>query len=421
MGSIIEKSFGVAGKKVTIIYDLAFYSEKEYLRDFSDFRNYQTKKEKFSEKDGTDWKFLNAKEIKYIQFPDFLKIATEIFSKVIYQALRENPTIMVSDQNEFKVRIILWRVPGREWYMEEYPKKEMKGERYAEYLQMLESEEVEHADYLTAGVFLIQNVAAPWFYKKKIDYAYIYRFLAHELEHHKHFMVDFYKYEDEISRKLKIKVRKAPNYRINYVFLTAHQLLNEGIADFVTIANRPRIDIHMGWIYKFRSDFDKLATMTGKNKVHEFWVDNLAYGTYQGGAYYCGKIMCFTIELAIAKRMKRQPFIYLGKNEQYPLEAIDKIMSKNEVFNVGNPDYDIFKKTYAEITKYKYDYRKFIALYEWACKELGIRKRNMIIWYGFFDDVKKKATKFYEQYSMKQKAEMYRKVKSIVRKEYKFE
>lgn len=438
MTNIIEKSFTLNGKNIAVVYDLTFYSEKEYKLDFRDFLAYQTKKEKITEPDEIDWKFLYSKELKLapfnkpkdflnldfkkfnlVTYEDFLKITSELFSRVIYQVLKDNPTIMVSDQNEFKVKIILFRVSGREWYMEEDPKKELKGGEYSQFLQELESEEVEHADYLTAGVFLIQTVAAPWFYKRRIDYGYIYRFLVHELEHHKHFMANFYKFEDKVMEKLKIKIQKVPDYRITYVFLTVHQLLNEGIADFVTISNRPTIDIHMEWIFKFKRDLDALTTMVGKNKVHKFWEDNLAYGVYAGGAYYCGKIMCFTIELAFAKRMKKPPFfIALENGKVYDLGEINKVMSKNKVFYVENPDYAVFKRAYEEITKYKYDYRKFIALYEWACRELDIRERNMVMWYGFFDYLKKKATKFYEIFSEKQRAEMYQKIKSIAREKY---
>lgn len=425
MSNQIEKSFTVSGKRVTVIYDLTFYSEKEYRRDFRDFLNYQKRKEEFSESDEGDWKFYNLKQFKSIPFNDFLKIVSDLFSRVIYQVLKDNPTIMVSDQNEFKVKIILFRVPGREWYMEEHPREELKGEQYSQFLEELESEEIEHADHLTAGSFLIQSIAAPWFYKKRIDYSYIYRFLFHELEHHKQRITDFYKFEDEVQKRLearfKTKVPKIMNYRITYLFLTMHGLLNEGHAEFVASTNQPKIDIHMDWIYKFRRDLDALTTMIGKNKIHEFWVENLAYGVFAGGAYYCGKIMCFTIELAFAKRMDKQPLIYLQNREEYPLEAIDNIISKQKVFYVGNPEYIVFKRTYDEIAKTNYDYRKFIALYEWACKELGLRKRNMIMWYGFYDDLKKKATKFYERYSKNKRAEMYKKIKSIIRTKYSVE
>jgi len=125
--------------------------------------------------------------------------------------------------------------------------------------------------------------------------------------------------------------------------------------------------------------------------------------------------MCFTIEMAFAKTMKKGPFIYTPDGKTFSLGAIDEVMSKHKVFDVTNPEYSVYRKAYDEITKNRYDYIKFIDLYEWACKELGIKEKNMIIWHGLYDDLLKKATKFYDDYSKKQKVEMYKKVKQIVR------
>ena len=418
MVNTVEKHFVVAGKTVIVVYDFSFYSEKEYKLDFRDFVGYHTKKEQFAEKDEGDWKFLKLKEYKFIPFADFIKIVSELLAKVLAQILKEDPSIMVSDENQFKIYFIFIRVLNRDWYFEENPRKEIKDSRILELLDAIEADSIEHHEYLSAGVFFIQAVAAPWYYFKRFNYTYVYRYLRHELEHHKQKMAEFYKFEDEVVKRLRIKVKKAPNYRITYLFLTFHGLFNEGIADFVTITNRAKVDIHMDWIYKFRIDLDALTTMTGKNKVHKFWVDNLAYGVFAGGAYYCGKIMCFTIALAFAKRINKEPLIYLENGEEYPLDAIDKIMGKHKVFFIGNVDNIVFKRAYEEIKKYNYDYRKFILLYDWACKELSIRKRNRVMWCGFFDDLKKKATKFYERYSEKRRAELYKRIKGIRRVGY---
>ena len=113
--------------------------------------------------------------------------------------------------------------------------------------------------------------------------------------------------------------------------------------------------------------------------------------------------------------MKKEPLIYLEDGRQYPLEYIDTAMSTKDVFYVGNPDYSVFKKAYEEITKYKYNYKKFIALYEWACKEIGIRKRNMIMWYGFFDELKKEATKFYERIAEEDRAKIKKRLRNLTR------
>ena len=83
MTNTIEKSFTVCGKNATVIYDLTFYSEKDYKKDFKDFLNYQTRKVKFSAPDDADWKFYNLKEHPFISYEDFLKIISELVSKIV--------------------------------------------------------------------------------------------------------------------------------------------------------------------------------------------------------------------------------------------------------------------------------------------------------------------------------------------------
>ena len=44
MAKTLETSFSIGKKRVTVIIDLNFYSEKWYKKDFKDFMDYQTKK-----------------------------------------------------------------------------------------------------------------------------------------------------------------------------------------------------------------------------------------------------------------------------------------------------------------------------------------------------------------------------------------
>ena len=47
MEDIIQKTFTIGRKNITVIYDLRFYSEREYKKDFKDFLDYP-RKEKIS-------------------------------------------------------------------------------------------------------------------------------------------------------------------------------------------------------------------------------------------------------------------------------------------------------------------------------------------------------------------------------------
>jgi len=168
----IEKSFDVPLgngriKKVQIIYDLTFYSEKKYKKDFNDFVNYQTRKEKIQSPGDQDLIYYRLKSYPYIPYEQFLNSVSELFSKIILQVLTNNPSIMVSDDGHFKVTLILYRVLGRDWYFDADPNDTLK-DKHPEFIKNLEFETVENISYLVAGVYLINSIAAPWFYLKRI-------------------------------------------------------------------------------------------------------------------------------------------------------------------------------------------------------------------------------------------------------------
>jgi len=192
-----------------------------------------------------------------------------------------------------------------------------------------------------------------------------------------------------------------------------YELLEEGIADFATIANRPRMDIRMDAILQFREDLSTLVTIVGKRKAEDFYEKNLSHGILTKGSYYCGKIMCFAIELAIAKKRGKPLLAYVGK-EEYPLEDIDRFMGKYRSFEIENPPLEVFKEAYQMIALTRNKYRNFLRLYESACEELGITEKNMVISYATYNDIKKKATKFYEKYAKEEREKMYEKIKGLV-------
>ncbi len=407
MAFTLEEKFTIGQKEVTVIYDFSLYSERDYGRDFREVYDYQAKRwEKPPDKDGFEWKFYNSKNPRQISFSEFADTTKTYLTKVLMQVLRDNQNVMMSDDNKFLIRIIVFRVPKRAWYIEERPQVELKKEEYAEFLEDIESETVEHHNYLVSGSFLLQSIAIPLFWAKGIDYTYLYRYFVHELEHHVQKMMGFYSFQDEVSERLKRRVMRVPNYRINLLFLTMQALLNEGVADFKAITNRHTIDIHMDWIRKFRKDLDALTTIIGKNKAQKFWEENLGFGVFAGGAYYCGKIMAFTIALAILKRSG-------GK-----LNDINRLMREYKEFNLPNADPAALQAAYDAILRTNYNYRNFIRLYEQCCIELGISHENMIIWWELFDALKKKATRFYENLARKKRMEMYEKIKRAIKQIY---
>ena len=430
MAKTLETSFSIGKKKVTVIFDLYFYSEKEYKKDFKDFMDYQLKRSK-EDHSGLDWKFysLKAKD-KPIGYPEFLISLASLFPKVVKELLRQRPDVMVSDEDGFKVRFILFRVSKRSWYFEGQPEVEIEREKYNEWFNDVESDPVEQATYVTSGTFLIQSIVAPWIYRRKIDYTYLYRFLTHEFEHHRQKMLGWFVYEEKLTEKLKREVPKVPNYRLTYIYQTILNLIFEGTADFVTIANRPIIDIHMDWIRKFEKDLDLLTTMAGKKQVDDFWINNLSHGVFAGGSYYCGKIMCFIIELMFVKAMEENAtlkkdllqkgtykpvVIRLADQRELALKDLDNIMSNSDLIYVTNPPEEIHRMAYNEIKACGSDFRKFLALYEKACNALGLSRKNMIITQKKLDELVNKALLFYEQFSEAKRKEMYQKAESAIK------
>jgi hypothetical protein len=424
MTSTIEKEFAISAKSgkiktVKIVYDLTFYSEKKYVQDFNDFVDYQTGKEKFEKdnagksKDG-DLQFYRLKSYPFIPYAQFLNTVSEVYTKVIFQILKEDSGIMVSDEDYFKITFILYRVANRNWYFNAGIVEGLTAKECAKFKDNLDTDSVEHIDYVVAGVYLIQTIAAPWTYLRKIPYSHVWKYLVHELEHHKQFMMDEFRLSEKIRARLKGReVGNYPNYRVSYLFTTMYELLDEGVAEFVASQNRPRIKINRESIFQFRKDLETLITINGRKKTWEFYEENLSYGDLTKGAYYCGRIMCFTIELAIAKIRNKPVLAYVGKQE-FPFGDMNAFMSKYDVFEIGSPEPSVFKEAYEAISKTKNKYREYINLYEWACKELGIRESNMVISYATYDEIKKKATKFYERYTQEERAKMYEKIKKVV-------
>src|SRR3989344_6899099 len=149
MAKTLETSFSIGKKRVTVIIDLNFYSENWYKKDFKDFSDYQLKKSKEEESSSLDWKFygLKAKD-KPIKYQEFLTIIQSLLPKVVRELLRQRPDIMVSDQEEFKARFVLFRVSQRSWYFEGQPAAELEREKYTDWFNDVESDKVEQETFL---------------------------------------------------------------------------------------------------------------------------------------------------------------------------------------------------------------------------------------------------------------------------------
>ena len=140
--------------------------------------------------------------------------------------------------------------------------------------------------------------------------------------------------------------------------------------------------------------------------------------------------MCFTIELMIAKRMEedaalkkallkkgtyRPIKVRLVDKKEFDLKDLNKVMSNENLFYVVNPPEEMHRMAYAEIKACGADFHKFIALYEKARQELGIKENNMVIWQELLDKLINKTLAFYERFTEKKKKEFYERAESAIK------
>jgi hypothetical protein len=211
------------------------------------------------------------------------------------------------------------------------------------------------------------------------------RILIHELNHH------FDRATAQYELRLKKRLNKNPGEPLPFktlIFINSMiNLRSEGLARFQEKENVERIHIRVDRLVKFRREFQLSVKLKDINEYYPY---------YQGlEVYYIGMLMCFFIGLAFLREKQFHP-IYLPGRMTASLEDLDQIMEKNKKFEIKNLPPEIFVKTMNRISKTKY--RQFIRLYEWACDELKLSKRNRIIWWSLFDHWKKLATKYYEKH-----------------------
>jgi len=107
--------------------------------------------------------------------------------------------------------------------------------------------------------------------------------------------------------------------------------------------------------------------------------------------------------------------IKLVDNTELDLKYLNKIMSTGDLFYVVNPPEEIHRMAYNEIKACGINPHKFIALYEKACKDLGIKRENMILWNGLVDELTAKTLTFYDRFTEAKRKEMYKKAESAIK------
>ncbi|MFH0868089.1 MAG: hypothetical protein V1831_02145 [Candidatus Woesearchaeota archaeon] len=381
--------FVIHGKKVKIVYNFDEYSERKYKNDFEELVTYQTKKEiidKEKNPRALDLKFLNIKGFKYIPYDYFQKTVINFLTRVICQILNEFPNIITS--KEFEIQIKIARVKQREYYGAYDP----------------DVSDVEHAYTEFSGLWLLNTLVMPWVHFKRIDYPILYNFLVHELHHHVDYINKAFIYEEKLEDKWKLKAKQISNYSLVFLLSTLLELRVEGFAEFAKKRNFPKFDIHTDMIYEFRKNLAKLITIRKKREAEDFFNKKLSTESYL--TYYCGRLMCYFIALFLTKRTINKPVIGVN-NKTFPLEELDKIMSKHKYFLIQGVPTDIFVKTCELVSTM--GPIEFLNMYNNACDNLGISYRNRVLWWVLFVKLKKATTYIHEK----------ERIKKLIKKGYK--
>ena len=368
--------FEILGNKILINFSIDKYPEKRFALDLKEFRNYQFKK-RIEEDEVLDLKYYKGKSEILFSYDEFLELVFNFMSKMIYNVLKERPQIITSD--DLEIRVNIKRVANRAYYGVYDENKSSPESIFLEF----------------SGLWLLQTIAYPGKYLKKIDYSVIYKFLVHELQHHKDNVAKLFRFNKRYAKRIKKLVGKDLWFsNLKFLYAVLFELREEGFADFAAKSNSPKIEVHMDWVRSFRKNVKKLAKIRDKNKASDFFDENLSILEYKGD-YYCGMLMCFFIELAIAKRQGKPPFLQKKDKSYEHISSLNRFMSKEKSFFVQDPGQKFFEEAYSLIQKTRID--TFISLYNESCDKLGISQKNRVIWWQFFRVARKKAVETYNR------------------------
>jgi hypothetical protein len=367
-----DYSVDIYGSKISLKFLLDKYSEKKYRLDCREFVKYQLKK---LNEEKPELSFYRRFEKTEIPYSEFLELATGFLSKVVFSVLKENRDLITSEKLEIKIRIL--RVAKLAWYGACYEGSN-PGSIFMEF----------------SALWLLQTIVYPWKHSKKIDYQIIYKFLVHELQHHRDAVAKLFRFERRYKKRIGKIIGEDSGYPLEFIYAVLFELRYEGLADFAARAGSPKFEIHNDWIIRFKKNLKKLAAIKNMNKASDFFDEKLSTGT-PTGSYYCGMVMCLIINAALAKKAGKPPFLQKRNGASEHINNIDSLMKKEKSFYILNSGTEFFEKARSEIEKTKFD--TFLKLYNDSCDELGISQKSRIMWWQLFRDIRKKAVETYRK------------------------
>lgn len=378
----------IKDKTVRCIFIFSGYSEKDYKEDFEEFIRFQ--KEKNPRGEFVDYHLHHITHFDYIPYNYFMDYGSKLFSKAIFYLLKQRPEFILSDELNIQLKF-----------------KRIKNWDYS-----FESSEAnlneENACFYVAGAYFINNIVAPYFYLKSMEFSSVMRYFLHELTHYvdnvnkildleetyekpnKNDMSDM---KNKKIRKMNIIGRKSA-YGIYCAYFSLFNLRAEGLAEFVTRSESPEIDIQKKAIYLYNENLKKLAFMRYQKDASLFYDNEIGYNNPTfSGENAVGRNMCLIIALWVAKEMKLKFCVRIGneKFSGYEFKDLDKILSKEDIIYISKLDEKVIHEAVSRIRQTNHYY--FLKIYEKACDHLGISDKNRAMttrrFYHLVDGAKK--------------------------------
>lgn len=367
--------------KLTIHF-LDEFDNKDFQKCIADFMKVQTKKGKPTEWESYEMPkiYKIKKGLKKKELPDFdyfKKTSSEFLYKIINDVLTEMPELLELSTKQIEIHVDIIGSEERGYYASHEEKISGPAKIVIE----------------LSGKMLVGRVVAPEYFIGRTSYRFVEKILLHEFRHHVELLRGVYKREYEQYEKLK-KDMITKYKRANIGRLSLHtalcNLLSEGVAEYYMTRWATKKDINMYWIRGFREKLKALVLIQEENDAITYMNENIE-SDRGPTVYYCGKIMCYFIGLAKAKKKGKAGDIKIHVGKQaFDISKLNEIMNIQKKFYMDRLPPKSFKSAVKTLNKIHY-YKKFIKKYEEACKELGIEEKNMTISQNILAEIRKES------------------------------
>ena len=374
----IVKTETIHGKRLTIIF--TFCNKAAYDAEFGGWVDLQDRVFADREKSQKAEGFKIYREIKTkkpISYREFISISVPFFTRVIFEVFKDNPDLY-GDREEATLQIKVVRAERWE-YDEAANKHEFLG-AFPENPDSLLAKaartgliDLDHY-YISFSVFyVLQGIAAPYVFLKRIDYNFMYKYLAHELDHYKAYAEKYYHAEFMLKDRIGPHMARNSDYTLTYLYTCLSDLLSEGRAEFRKMRNAPQVSVLPRVLRNFKHLVARIPKIKKKRDLEEFYGNELYAGSVEG-VYYCGCIMCFIIAFSLDPRTPR---IRFPSGYETDLSQLPKVFRTEDKFTISAPSPRAYDEALRQLSKATPV--QFLEMYEDAGRTLGLPAESLAL------------------------------------------